>query len=1018
MRQDLPSILSSLPKSFQAERKELLALLLKDGILHRTPTQPVSSRDGKTGRWLLNTLAVTLSTHGAKLAGRCLLELLKHYDGCQLATYGLIGTPILQSCILQSAGRYRGLLVRKDAKSYGASRVIEGEIDVDEPVVLVDDSIASGTAFREGCERLQQAGLRVEGGVSLVRFGWLSGYSDMQERGFHMEAVFDIFEDFMANMEGEPKPVRNPSKTLPPFQWSGEKAPEGLHPAELARAAMVEYLSTGKLLRAPQRMDKDYDSSGGAWVSLRSKSDIYLRHARDGFWNFPGEEKWPSPEAVVRSALLALARLSKTDQSTKDQCRDLLDASHIAVTFFGEMEECTVGELDNDRYGIVVSSRERASVMGGALPRMPGINGEFHQFQHAGINNGKLLPFEPYVIYRHGVAKFVEPGASWPSAGVPVNGAHVVFEDPSTCAPIAARARDIAVAHVLGVAEATTPLLDSLLPHGLHSLFVTVYVWGRLRGCMGAAITNLDGDIRKVVVEALGDERFEEISADSPEAVAVSVSFLYNFLELGLLSPEQAARRFVRGRQVLRVNQGNRSGMLLPLFAAMHSMDPVEYAKEVIDKAGITRAPYHWQRLDCVSWLADDAGIGVMEGAFKKSEAQLPLNELLAKLMDMQTAYLLCHQLPQGFFYESFDPFRARLSEGSNMARQAHADWTLARAHRLMKQESLQAAAERTIENLLTNMRINESGVWLEAGQNSPTVSEISFLILALCELPRGDQRRIQVRSLATTLWASIDRHGRIATHRDAAGIADSYQDYFPGQVLLALATASEAKLTEVDAAALQRAFRYYRHRFRHKRDFGQISWMMQACSAWWRVRREPEFSALVFEIGDWILQYQQKKTGAFLNDHQLDSPGYTTALYLEGLGSALHVAESLDSNRYRAYLDACARGLQFLDRLTIQNSHAPVLPNSEYAVGGLRQSVYASFVRLDFVQHALSAVIEIQRNELQRNSSKETRYEQPQERNVWPNRPPTANPGDRAGILVEIGRPSGVSGQLTVSEC
>ena len=177
LRQDHSSILSSLPKSFRADRKELLDLLLKQGILHRSPTQPISSRDGKSARWMLYSLGVTLGTRGAELAGRCLLQLLKHFDGRQLATYGLIGVPILQSCILQSGGRYRGLLVRKDPKNYGAARVIEGEIDPDEPVILVDDSIASGTAFTEGCERLEKAGLRVEGGVCLVRFGWLSGYS-------------------------------------------------------------------------------------------------------------------------------------------------------------------------------------------------------------------------------------------------------------------------------------------------------------------------------------------------------------------------------------------------------------------------------------------------------------------------------------------------------------------------------------------------------------------------------------------------------------------------------------------------------------------------------------------------------------------------------------------------------------------------------------------------------------------------------------------------------------------------
>src|SRR3712207_8608449 len=50
-----------------------------------------------------------------------------------------------------------------------------------------------------------------------------------------------------------------------------------------------------------------------------------------------------------------------------------------------------------------VRSRERASWMGGALPRMPGISGEWEQFQHARRKNGKLISFEPYEILRHEV---------------------------------------------------------------------------------------------------------------------------------------------------------------------------------------------------------------------------------------------------------------------------------------------------------------------------------------------------------------------------------------------------------------------------------------------------------------------------------------------------------------------------------------------------------------------------------------------------------------------------------------
>src|ERR1044071_8647669 len=134
----------------------------------------------------------------------------------------------------------------------------------------------------------------------------------------------------------------------------------------------------------------------------------------------------------------------------------------------------------------------------------------------------------------------------------------------------------------------------------------------------------------------------------------------------------------------------------------------------------------------------------------------------------------------------------------------------------------------------------------------------------------------------------------------------------------------------------------------------------MQAFGKWWDVTGQAQFADFVFEIGDWLLQYQQEKTGAFINDHQSDTPGYTTALYLEGVAAGARLAALLgDDERRQRYLESLRRGFNFKDRLVIQPRDAAVLPNAEFAMGGLRQSLHASDIRVDFVQHSLSAILE-----------------------------------------------------------
>src|SRR5262249_38960473 len=188
--------------------------------------------------------------------------------------------------------------------------------------------------------------------------------------------------DFISQMKDEEQPLANPSKAFPSFEWHAEQAPERLHPAGLARIVISEYLSSGRLLRPPLQLDHERNSSGGAWVSVRSRNDIHQRFARGGFWHFPGEAHGSAAEDVVMASLSTAAELA-----AREDARVLLDQSGIAVTFFSALERCNPGQLDNDRYGIVVRSLERREWMGGALPRMPGIANEWQQFQHARVKN-------------------------------------------------------------------------------------------------------------------------------------------------------------------------------------------------------------------------------------------------------------------------------------------------------------------------------------------------------------------------------------------------------------------------------------------------------------------------------------------------------------------------------------------------------------------------------------------------------------------------------------------------------
>ncbi len=979
---------------FLKNRKRLLDLLLKDGICFGTPEKPVLSGTGTSHRWMLDTLGFSLTTEGITLAGRCLLKLLESFSGGTLATYGTIGIPLLTSCVQQSNGRFEGLLVRKEVKTYGSRKRFEGRIDKNKPVIIIDDSINSGNTMRTCKKLLEDEGFRVEGCVCLVRFGWDTGFGRLAEQGVHMESLFDIWEDVMANMDKEPCPEYNPTLRRPKYQEHENALPDGLHPAVAVRMAMEEYLRSGLLLKPPQCLDRDYDGDGGLWVSVRPKSNIYLRHARDGMWHFPGEPHGP----VTKDLMLAIMKTAYSLNRKKDAFK-LLENSAIAVTFFSAMEECSVGDLDNNRYGIVVKSNQRPGIMGGALPNMPGISNEWMQFQHARKKNGRLTPREDFTLLRHELEKVVEPGIQWQPTGAGRSQRH-----PLERTEIAGNVTQWALNRVQSLlnisSDAPPPALpDEFLKNPPDTLFVTLYLDGMLRGCSGLKVDDPEETLRTLCQSAIIDERFDDqFPADFvPEDVGVSVSFLTHPLEIGQFSAKDVMNRVQLGEQALMAYQGQRNGFMLPFTVTYFNLSHIGYPLEVIDKAGITRPPYFWKRFDCRSWLAvPDCEPRMLTGMFPNEQPPQNTAEALPDYANLTADYLLNHQLENGSLYFRYFPFKDSLEEKTDLLRMSHACWIMARGANQLEKPELQTGAlnlfqfvmsrlsrqalnatsetspdkspekpsEKSAEESSEKSRDISSGIeqlWLQDASAPSTVAEISFLLLAILNLPQEEKsKHITVaKDIARFLWSRIDEHGKITVFQDPKLEKEAFQDYAPGQLLLALAVACRDGVSQCDETKLACAFDYYRHRFRYKRDFGQVSWLMQAFASWFPVTGEEAHYRFVFEIGDWIRGYQVQE-GCFLNDHQPLTPGYTTALYLEGLSAASGLAEETgDSVIAKKYREACLSGFRFMDRLIIQERDCAILPNPGWAVGGVRSALHQSEVRIDFVQHTLAALLE-----------------------------------------------------------
>jgi AMMECR1 domain-containing protein len=386
-------------------REALRRLLIERGFISSREGRPLLDRRGLPIPWLYYGGEVNLSWPGLDLAASVLLERLATFSATQTATYGVSAIPLVAACVARAGGRYSGLVIRKEPKTYGAGRKIDGPIDRARPVVVIDESISSGTAVYEAICALEAEGLTVEGVVCIVEFSGYGAVEWLRGRGYRVETVFDIWGDLERPGVAPPPP---PDPTL--VQWTEDRAPSGLSPAQLGRLVLQTLSRTGRAPRPPATMDARYDSRGGVFLSVRRRADDH-RLVRAGF-------RRDALHAVDAPLDVVLAAHKAFREAPPGALEDL-EGLKISASLLGALEPICAGQIDHQRHALVVRGLGPLDRIGFALPNAPHYDDEIEQYRYARTIAASFWEREPHALYRQRVQRVVEPGANWPEFGAP-----------------------------------------------------------------------------------------------------------------------------------------------------------------------------------------------------------------------------------------------------------------------------------------------------------------------------------------------------------------------------------------------------------------------------------------------------------------------------------------------------------------------------------------------------------------------------------------------------------------------
>lgn len=177
-----------------AQDKAFLLQEIKDKVLHLSEVSgvPIVNQGGEISTWLLDFRQGFSYPNFLAAAARLFWnefdrELPWQVGGMESASLPLV------TAIALSGNDVRSFYIRKSRKKQGLLKQIEGDIDSNRDIILVDDLINSGSSLIKQINVLErERGLKVKAIFSIVRFRDIETYKEITDKGIVIKAVFEL----------------------------------------------------------------------------------------------------------------------------------------------------------------------------------------------------------------------------------------------------------------------------------------------------------------------------------------------------------------------------------------------------------------------------------------------------------------------------------------------------------------------------------------------------------------------------------------------------------------------------------------------------------------------------------------------------------------------------------------------------------------------------------------------------------------------------------------------------------
>jgi len=178
----------------QGDKLRLLEILREKSVSYGD----IELSSGKRSTYYVDSKLTTFDQEGISLTGKLVLEVIQNKGEIASAIGGLTmgADPIAISTIIAAINKkypLKGFSVRKEAKSHGKKKLIEGNLDTGDKVVVLDDVITTGNSTIKAIEAITEFGCDIIMVVALVD-RCEGGTEAIRKLGYEVHSIFTIEE--------------------------------------------------------------------------------------------------------------------------------------------------------------------------------------------------------------------------------------------------------------------------------------------------------------------------------------------------------------------------------------------------------------------------------------------------------------------------------------------------------------------------------------------------------------------------------------------------------------------------------------------------------------------------------------------------------------------------------------------------------------------------------------------------------------------------------------------------------